>query len=218
MDAEATAARTRPWAPYVVPFLIFAALTYLLPLCGLTAGAAYGTKVLITAVALIGYWRRVRAEFHVAHVGLSLVSGTAVYALWVLLEGHYPQIGASAFNPHLEAGGPWVGGLLAFRLAGAVLVVPIMEELFWRSFALRMLVDPDFRHVPLGHFSWFSFLVVAVAFGFEHHRWLPGILAGMIYAGVLYRTRNLFVPTLSHATTNLLLGVHVMLTGQWFYW
>jgi CAAX prenyl protease-like protein len=218
MEATAIPSRKRAWIPYAVPFLIFALLTYILPLTGLATGIAYGVKAFVTSVALVYYWKRVRCEFQAAHWGLSLWSGAGVYALWVLLEGHYPKIGASVFNPHLEAEGLALAGLMATRLAGSVLVVPVMEELFWRSFALRMVVDPDFKRVPLGQFSWFSFIAVAVAFGFEHHQWLPGILAGMVYAGVLYRTRNLFVPTLSHATTNLLLGVHVMLTGQWFYW
>lgn len=208
----------RDWSPYVLPFGLFALLTYGLPLAGLAAGAAYGFKILVTSAALVFYWSRVRDEFRKGHIGLSLVSGVVVYGLWVLLEGFYPPIGTSSFDPHREAeGAAWVF-LIATRLAGSVLVVPIMEELFWRSFALRVAIDSDFKSIPLGRFSWFSFLLVSAAFGFEHHQWLPGILAGMVYAGVLYRTGNLFVPTLAHAVTNLILGIHVIVTDQWFYW
>ena len=103
----------------------------------------------------------------------------------------------------------------AFHLAGAALVVPLAEELFYRSFALRLLIRSDFQSVPLDRFSWFGFIVVSLAFGFEHHRWLPGVVAGMAYAGVLYRTKNLFSPIQSHAVTNLLLGIYVLVTGQW---
>jgi CAAX prenyl protease-like protein len=208
----------RSWSPYVVPFGIFALLTYALPFAGLPSGIAYGIKVLVTCVALIFYWNQVREEFRVTHIGLSLLSGILVYGLWVLLEGLYPSIGTSNFDPHREAEGAAWAVLIATRLAGSVLVVPLMEELFWRSFALRVFMDADFKRIPLGRFSWSSFLLVSAAFGFEHHQWLPGILAGMVYAGVLYRTGNLFVPTLSHAVTNLILGIHVIVTGQWFYW
>jgi CAAX prenyl protease-like protein len=99
-----------------------------------------------------------------------------------------------------------------------VLVVPLMEELFWRSFAMRFMIRSDFKSVPLGKFSWFSFLIVAIAFGFEHHQWLPGIVAGLVYAGVLYRSKNLFSPILSHAVTNLLLGIYVLSTAKWGFW
>jgi CAAX prenyl protease-like protein len=103
-------------------------------------------------------------------------------------------------------------------LIGATLIIPVVEELFWRSFALRFLIKPDFKSVTLGQFTWFSFLVVSIAFGFEHHRWLPGIVAGMVYAGVLYRSRNLFSPIQAHATTNFLLGIYVIATKQWHFW
>ena len=63
-----------------------------------------------------------------------------------------------------------------------------------------------------------SFIVTAVAFGFEHHHWLPGIMAGVIYASLLYRTKNLFSPILSHMVTNLLLGVYVLMTEKWSFW
>ena len=107
---------------------------------------------------------------------------------------------------------------LAFRLAGAAIVIPLAEELFWRSFALRFLEKSAFKSIPLGQFSWFSFILVSLAFGLEHHRWLPGIIAGLAYAGLLYRTKNLFSPILSHAVTNLLLGVYVLSTGRWEFW
>jgi uncharacterized protein len=108
--------------------------------------------------------------------------------------------------------------LIFFRMFGAVLVVPVMEEIFWRSFALRVLIDHDFKKVPVGRFTWFSFIAVSVAFGFAHHQWLPGIIAGLVYAAVLYRTKNLFSPILSHAVTNLLLGLYVLWSGEWHYW
>jgi hypothetical protein len=38
----------------------------------------------------------------------------------------------------------------------------------------------DFKSVPLGQFSWFSFILISLLFGFEHHRWLEGIVAGIV--------------------------------------
>ena len=129
-----------------------------------------------------------------------------------------PQMGHSEFNPYEYASGYWINLLIAVRLTGAALVVPIMEELFWRSFALRYAITSEFRSIPLGRFSWFSFIFISILFGLEHHRWLVGIAAGMIYAGVLYKEKNLFAPILSHALTNLLLGVYVLYTRQWSFW
>jgi CAAX prenyl protease-like protein len=93
-----------------------------------------------------------------------------------------------------------------------------MEELFWRSFLLRYLINPDFKKVPIGTFSLFSFVSTVVLFGLEHHRWLPGIIAGIIYTLLLYRKKELFDCILSHAITNLVLGIYVIMTHQWRYW
>jgi len=93
-----------------------------------------------------------------------------------------------------------------------------MEELFWRSFALRFFIKSDFNSVPLGQFSWFSFIFISILFGIEHQRWLVGIFAGMVYSGVLYRSKNLFDPILSHTITNFLLGMYVLSTHQWSFW
>jgi hypothetical protein len=93
-----------------------------------------------------------------------------------------------------------------------------MEELFWRSFLLRYAITSDFKSIPLGQFSWFSFIAISLLFGLEHHRWLVGIVAGMVYAGLLYRRKNLFDPIVSHAITNLLLGIYVVVTGKWSFW
>jgi CAAX prenyl protease-like protein len=99
-----------------------------------------------------------------------------------------------------------------------VLVVPLMEELFWRSFLLRYLIDQNFESVPVGSFTWPSFLVTTVLFGLEHHFLVAGMLAGAIYSLLLYRTRSLAQCVLAHAVTNLALAGYVLYTGNWYFW
>ena len=94
----------------------------------------------------------------------------------------------------------------------------MIEEIFWRAFVMRFLIASQFKRIPLGQFTWYAFTLTAVAFGFEHHRWLPGILAGAAYGALLCRTRNLFSPIQAHAVTNLLLGLYVIYTEQWSFW
>ena len=94
------------------------------------------------------------------------------------------------------------------RLMGAAVVVPVMEELFWRSFLMRYLINPDFRAVPMGSFAWFSFLGVAVLFGLEHHRVVVGFIAGVLYGGLLIRQKKLKWVILAHGVTNLGLGIY----------
>lgn len=206
------------YTPYILPFALFGIITCGAPLVDLPARIAYPLKTVLVAASLFFYRDAFRSEIRVTLDWTAILSGVLVFFIWVIPEGLYPQIESSRFNPYELADGFGVHLLILVRMAGAVLVVPLMEELFWRSFALRYLIKDDFKSLPLGSFSWFSFIVVSIAFGFEHHRWLVGIVAGVVYALVLYRSRNLFTPILSHAVTNFLLGIYVLHTHQWSFW
>lgn len=207
-----------PYAPYVFPFALFAICTYVAALFGISQVLLYPIKMFVVAASLSCYWNAYKQEIKFSLSWVGVIAGVLVFLIWVLPEGLYPQIGQSSFNPYAYAKRPVAYSLIVCRLGGATLIVPLMEELFWRSFALRLSINPDFKSVPLGEFSWFSFIFVSVVFGFEHHRWLVGIVAGMIYTALLYRSKNLFVPILSHGVTNLLLGLYVVSTYQWSFW
>jgi CAAX prenyl protease-like protein len=95
-----------------------------------------------------------------------------------------------------------------------------MEEIFWRGFLLRFVIDEHFERVPFGKFTWPSFAIVTVAFTFSHSRpdWLAAFAASALYNVVAYRTRSLTSCAIAHATTNLLLGFWIMQTHQWGFW
>ncbi|MGA9176696.1 MAG: CAAX prenyl protease-related protein [Desulfobacterales bacterium] len=204
--------------PYIFPFALFAVCIYAGLLFNISQRFMYPIKTVLVASSLIYFWNVYKQEIRFSFSGLPVISGILVFCIWVFFEGMYPQIGHSEFNPYNHASGYGVYLIIIFRLIGATLVVPLMEELFWRSFALRFAIKSDFKSVPLGQFSWFSFIFISILFGLEHERWLVGIIAGMVYSGTLYRSKNLFDPILSHTTTNLLLGVYVLSTHQWSFW
>ena len=101
-----------------------------------------------------------------------------------------------------------------------VVIVPLVEELFWRGFLLRFCINEDFRSVPVGTFTWTSFLVVTVAFCFEHTRpdWPAALLTSALYNWVAYSSRSLLACVIAHAITNLLLGFYILKTQQWGFW
>ena len=204
--------------PYIFPFALFAVCIYAGLLFNISQRFMYPIKTVLVASSLIYFWNVYKQEIRFSFSWLPVISGILVFCIWVFFEGMYPQIGHSEFNPYNHASGYGVYLIITFRLIGATLVVPLMEELFWRSFALRFAIKSDFKSVPLGQFSWFSFIFISILFGLEHERWLVGIIAGMVYSGTLYRSKNLFDPILSHTTTNLLLGVYVLSTHQWSFW
>jgi CAAX prenyl protease-like protein len=145
--------------------------------------------------------------------------GMVVFVLWIHMDWTFAASGIpQGFNPRLLPEGGLQVAMTIFRIAGAVLVVPIMEELFWRSFLIRYVVDSDIEKVAIGTFTWLSFVVTVVLFGLEHHFILAGMMAGAVYNLILYKTRSLTQCVLAHAVTNLALAVYVISTGKWYYW
>jgi CAAX prenyl protease-like protein len=97
-------------------------------------------------------------------------------------------------------------------------MVPVMEEIFWRSFMLRYLTQLDFRRVAVGTFSASALWVTVGGSALSHPEWLVAAIAALAYSLWLRRTRSLFASIVAHATTNAALGVYVLTTGSWQYW
>lgn len=149
--------------------------------------------------------------------GVAVAAGAAVFVAWINLNAGWMIIGASnGFNPRGEAGIDWM--MVVARLAGAVLAVPLMEELFWRSFLMRWIAKHDFLTVEPARAGLKAFIISAVFFAFEHNLWLAGLLAGVVYNLLYMRSGTLWSPILAHAVTNGLLGGWVIYTGNWSYW
>ena len=223
--------------PRILPFALFMAFIALESglhwLSGMVSAAApdrpqfflwlYPVRTAVVLAALVFYWpayQELRGRVCAGWREALLVAGvgTLVYGAWVRLDWPWAMQGqAAGYNP-FQIGGSAGVVLAVLRLFGAAVVVPVMEELFWRSFLLRYLIASPFVSVRLGTFTPVSCGVTAVLFGLEHHLWLAGMLAGVAYACVLYTTHRLWPCILAHAVTNLLLGSHVLLTGEWQWW
>jgi len=227
----ATSATYR-YTPFAV-FMAFIGLDELLRFCakqGLfkleatTLYYLYPVKAL-TVAWLIYIFRKQYQELSLkdlANLPMTLASsvvGLLVFILWVNMDWAFGSSGApQGFNPLLLPPGAISIALTSFRIAGAVLVVPLMEELFWRSFLIRYTIVKDFDSVQIGTFTWVSFLITVVLFGLEHNYILAGMMAGAIYNLVLYKTRSLAQCVLAHAVTNFALAIYVVSTGKWQFW
>lgn len=207
-----------PWLPYAAPFLLFVALTGLQGQVPGGVAWVYPVKTVLTGLLILGLrrWLVPGGDWSVV---ASTVTGVVVLVLWILPDGHYPLLGTpTEFDPFAHFTRAQAFVWIAFRLVGTALIVPIVEEFFWRGFLIRWLVKADFRSVPMGTFTWYSFLATSVLFAVEHFHWLPGLFAGVVYNLLWYRTRSLKACILAHAVTNLGLGIWVLATGQWRFW
>jgi CAAX prenyl protease-like protein len=213
-------ARILPFAVYVF-FIIAGDALERLGVASATLRWLYPIKIGAVALLLAIFWRQY-SELRHTRTGpsvalVALAAGVLVLVLWVSLDAGWMIVGsAPGYDPRDHGQLNWL--LVAIRIAGAALVVPIMEELFWRSFLMRWIEQSDFEKVDPSQVGIKSFAITIVLFGFEHNLWLAGIVAGAAYSALFMRHRTLWSPILAHAVTNGLLGVWVVSTGSWSYW
>ena len=108
--------------------------------------------------------------------------------------------------------------LVTVRWAGAALLVPVMEELFWRSFLMRWIDRADFAAVDPRTATVRAVMLSTFAFTLVHTQWLAAVLAGLAYAALYRATGRLWNAVIAHAVTNAALGTWVVATGSWAYW
>jgi len=168
-------------------------------------------------------WFRREYNFHRLRRPLfSVATAIFVFLLWISPQAFFGfESRTAGFNPDtFSASSAQYWTAVVLRFGRLVAVVPFMEEIFWRGFLLRFLVEEDFERITFGSFSWFPFVAVTLAFGFSHSKadWLAAFITGALYNGVAYRTKSLSSCVLTHAVTNLLLGLWIMKTKQWGFW
>jgi len=153
----------------------------------------------------------------------AVVVGVAVFAIWVGLDGYYPRFSklGDGWNPHkvFGAGSGLAWFFIIVRIAGSAIVVPPLEEVFYRSFLYRYFIRTDFRSLPFSRFHPLSFFVTSILFGLMHpDRWVAGILCGLAYQWLVVRKNRLGDAMTAHGITNLLLGIWVAWKGAWNFW
>lgn len=223
----------RALVAYVAPFLIFMgglALAEIFHSFGKKSDLlllqrpeywVYPLQTIACAIALIFYWR----EYDWGRQGAwpaAIFSGLVALGIWISPQifFHAPRR-LEGFDPSLFIENPLLYWLtIIARFGRLVIIVPLVEEIFWRGFLMRYFISEDFKKVPLGTFRPFSFIAVAVLFMLGHGTgdWPAAFLCGLLYNGLAVYTRSLSACILAHATTNLGLGIYIMSTRQWGFW
>lgn len=171
-------------------------------------------------------------------IGLAVLVGTFGIAIWItpgflyryfgMTDGVWKYLGfaerTDGFNPDVLAnqGQLLYAAAVVMRFVRLVIVVPIAEEIFWRGFLMRYLIDPegDFWKVPFGQYQKWSFILVTALFTLAHASvdYAAAVVFGSLIYWLAVRTKSLAACVVAHAVANLILGIYVMISGQWGYW
>lgn len=217
-----------PSLAWVGPFAVFMVLLAASSMVGIPQPWESIVRVGILAAVILAFSKDVLATLRIRHFLPSVLLGLAVCAMWVAPDLLFPgwrshwlfqnSVTGTIKNSiaPAELADPLV---MILRFARAALLVPILEELFWRAWLPRWIVNNDWEKVPLGTYTRAAFILTAVLFAMEHGPyWEVGLACGLIYNWWMMRTKSLGDLILVHAVTNAALSVFVLVTKRWEYW
>ena len=222
-DTRAPGTRTIEW---VGPFAVFALWLLADKYIPIANPWRELLRDLVLAGSIVGFSRRVLPT-SAPHWLASIALGIGVCAIWTAPDALVPgwrshwlfqnaitgRVTSSIALPELTP------LMLVLRTARAALLVPVLEELFWRGWLPRWLQSSRFDQVQLGQYTPLAFWATAVLFAAEHGPfWEVGLICGIIYNWWMRRTRSLGDLMATHAATNLALSLYVIVTGRWAFW
>lgn len=199
----------------------------------------YPLQTVACLVVLIRWWRAYEfnwswkwslagAVFGVIGIGFWIMPTHLFDLLSLTKDGWWKWFGFAprrdGFNPgdvFMEGGAAWWSSLV-LRFLRAAVVVALVEEIFWRSFAMRLAIDweGDYWKQPFGKGSWLSFGLVTGLFMFAHAP--VDYFGALIYGSLTYLlciwSRNLGACVVMHFVANLLMGLYAMSFGKYGLW
>lgn len=212
---------------YIAPFAVFLAVLALVlrvslpPVVGQTIG-------LLVPAAALWFCSRGVIDFKVVRPWATVGIGVGVFLLWIAPDYFFPgyrrhwlfeNMFTGSARTSLSPGVLSDPVALTLRFLRAAVVVPIIEELFWRGWLMRWLIRSDFRSIPLGAYAPGAFWITAALFASEHGPfWDVGLAAGVVYNWWMVRTGTLGDLILAHGVTNACLSAYVIGYGKWEYW
>lgn len=216
-----------PSARYVAPFAAFLLLLAIAPRLPLDPRWESPIRVVLLGLLCLLCWPR-DISLQPKRWAASAIVGAVVFLIWIAPDLLFPgyrslPLFSNSVVGHVHSSLPpaalrsaWV---LIWRSVRAIVIVPVVEELLWRAWLMRWLINPDFKRVPLGAYSPLAFWMTAVLFASEHGPyWDVGLATGVIYNLWMIRTKSVADCILMHAVTNAILCAYVIATGQWQYW
>jgi exosortase E/protease (VPEID-CTERM system) len=218
-EAVPTPAFDNRAAAYLVPFLVILASAMFSQSVSAGFEWLYPLRFLAAGAALWCF----RDQYRLLDWRISWFApliGLAVFLIWIGLDSFAGGGSDRSIPAALSAMPPWARTVwLAGRIGAAVITVPIAEELAFRGFLLRRLIQTQFDAVDPRTVTWLSILISSLLFGVLHgSRWGAGAVAGLLYAAAYTRRGRIGDAVLAHAITNALLAGWVVFSGAWGMW
>lgn len=223
------------WISHVVPFV---AWIFLMGILGDPAGWKYALRsgVCLVLFLVLKPWKWNYPPFRWRNFLPASLVGVAVCLFWIAPETDFFSRFEIFHRLYLRLGTQMPWDLAAplervryapetdgwpfavTRLLGSALVIAVIEEFFWRSWLTRWVEKENFLEADPGTVSTKSIWIASLLFATIHHRWIAGLLCGLLYGWFYKKTRDIWAVSYAHALTNGLLGLYVLWSGKFEFW
>ena len=199
----------------------------------------YPIQTLVIFGLLIRYWKFYRFDWSLKWSVVAVFFGAVGIGFWLLPTTLYDAWGLSdetegwmkwlgiakrdqGFDPGIFEHPVAYAFSLSMRFLRAVVIVALVEEIFWRGFVMRFCMDweGDYWKQPFGRANWKSYLIVTVLFMLVHAPidWAGALVYGSLTYLLCVWSKSLGACVVMHAVANLLMGVYVMAYGKYGLW
>ena len=142
---------------------------------------------------------------------LAILTGLIIAFLWIVIDPYYKALGTPGT-------GTFTAIDIILKLYIGVVLAAIIEEYFTRFFLLRWLIKEKWQKVKEATYTHTSFIGTVLFFGLAHNRWLSGLISGILFNLLYYKTKKIDTLIMAHAISNLALGLYVIYTGNYSFW
>ena len=194
-----------PIVARILPFIVFMGSALLASTFSETPALVYPLRALAMGAVLALVWPYLRSlpwRIDLLAVG----AGVFVACYWVVFNP-----ADSKAPPVAEASAVGFVMWVIIRVIGTSLFVPVIEELFFRGYLMDRLAP---KEAPRWRIL-LALVITTATFAVLHDRWIAAAVAGVIFAGLVLRSRNVTDAIVAHAVANALIAAWAIGTGNW---
>lgn len=197
--------RDDPVAALILPFILFMLSGIIVHAFWTYPALGYPLQVVVMAGAL--FWMRgalapqIKLSFDPVSIGIGLLVGL----IWVWFSGD-PQENTLGVD---TLGSTALIVWALWRTLGTTLLVPLIEEAFFRGYILARLDTgkPSARLLAVA--------LSTILFALLHGRIILAGIAGLLFAAAMLRRGRLGDAVIAHVVANTTVALAAWLTGQW---
>lgn len=188
----------------ILPFAVFMFSALLAQVLSENPGVIYPARAALMACILLVFLPLYRTlDWRLDPIAIG--AGVAIGVLWVFI----PIADPDTLPPYGNLAGTLLILWFVARGIGTIVLVPVIEELFFRGYLEQRLKRKDTLIWTIG-----SAIIVAALFALLHSRWIEAFAASLVFSYIMHRSGKVTDAIVAHGVANAIIFAVATATGQ----